>query len=269
MMLGMQLATPPGRNGAAMGRVGVLIAGLVLCVAVTACGSSNTVALKNTKPSGTRVSTETVHVGRLTEIFDTSLPSDAASRAVVLGFRSDMILWDKSDESLALMSPASSFVTGSALSKLKLGIAEASASDVIPSGTDRFFKTSVSSLSGASATVTTCDDGSKFEDVNQDTGVPDPSWSAPADQQYIFVTWQMARVGGRWLLSTVTVATLPSPLAKPCQPLARFEAAGVGYPPACDRGFAIPGSPRLSGDRPPARAETCALSSVGQASRPG
>jgi Tfp pilus assembly protein PilV len=201
-------------NGAGVGRIGVLIAGLVLCVAVTACSPSRTVALKKTMPSVTRVSTETVQVGRLTEIFATPLPADSASKSVVQGFRSDMILWDKSDEDLSPVAPTSSFVTGAALAATK-------ASDVVPSGTDRLFKTSVSAVSDASATVTTCDDGSKFEQVNTDTGVPDPEYSASADEQYVLVTWQMTRAGGRWLLSAVSLASLPNSQAKPCQPLGK------------------------------------------------
>ena len=66
------------------------------------------------------------------------------------------------------------------------------------------FKTRVTVISGTGATITTCDDGSKFEEVNPRTGVPAPAYSATANQQYLFETWQMIRL-------VATGPSLPSP----------------------------------------------------------
>jgi hypothetical protein len=132
-----------------------------------------------------------------------------------------LILWDKTQEDEKLVPPVTSDVTGAALTNLKGTLTRDSTPGqaVIPAGTDRIFKTRVAALSGTSATVTTCDDGSKFEQVNPATGVPDPAYSAPADQEYIFITWQMTQLDGHWVISRVSAVSLPNALAKPCQPL--------------------------------------------------
>jgi hypothetical protein len=129
-----------------------------------------------------------------------------------------MVLWDKSQEDLTLVSPVTAYVTAGALANLRASIVRTKAQDVVLGGTDRFFKTSVTGISATSATITTCDDGSKFEEVNPRTGVPDPVYSAPPDQQYAFETWQMVLVDGRWAISAVTPVTLPGSPAKACQP---------------------------------------------------
>src|SRR5215469_9776918 len=205
-----------------MGRVGVTIAVLVMCgPLVSACGSGGSAAPEKASPAHVtaRVTTETVRIGPFTQIFDTSLPVDPAQANVVNGFRTAMILWDKSQEALRLVSPVTAYVTGRALSGLKSSIVNTKAADVAPAGADRFFTTRVTVISGTSATITTCDDGSKFEEANPNTGVPDPTYSAPANQQYLFETWQMTQVGSHWAISHVSPVTLPDPRAKPCQPL--------------------------------------------------
>lgn len=89
-----------------MGRVGFIIPGLVMCgLLVSACSSSGSPAAPE-KPGPARPATEAVRVGRLTEVFDTSIPPDPAQASVVEGFRAGMILWDKSQEDLTLASPA-------------------------------------------------------------------------------------------------------------------------------------------------------------------
>jgi hypothetical protein len=158
-------------------------------------------------------------VGRLTEIFDGPLPADPAQASVIEGFRAGEILWDKSQEEHKLVSPVTSDVTGAALTALKMTLSrELIPAQVVPSGSDRNFTTRVAALSGASATVTTCDDGSKFVEVNPRTGVVDTTLNATPDQEYIFVTWQMTRLDGHWAVSKVTPVYLPNALAKPCQP---------------------------------------------------
>jgi hypothetical protein len=102
------------------------------------------------------------------------------------------------------------------------------------------FKTRVAVISGTGATITTCDDGSKFEEVNLRTGAPDPVYSATATQQYLFETWQMIRLGGHWAIAAVSAVTLPGSRAKPCQPL-----------PALDYRLAIPRAPQESVTPPP------------------
>lgn len=211
-----------GGTGARMGRAGIIIPVLVMCgLLVSACSSGSSAAPKKASPA--RVTTETVRIGRFTQIFDTSLPADPAQASVVEGLRTGMILWDKSQETLTLVSPVTAYVTGGALRGLKASLVRTKADEVVLGGADRFFKTRVTVISGTSATITTCDDGSKFEEVNPGTGVPDPAYSAPANQQYLFETWQMIRLGGHWAISVVSPVTLPDSRAKPCQPLPALD----------------------------------------------
>jgi hypothetical protein len=211
-----------------MGRLGVVIIPvLMMCgLLVSACGSGSPAAPKKTGPahattktSPARATTQTVRIGRLTEIFDTPLPADPARASIVEGWRTAMILWDKSQENLMLMAPVTAYVTGSALHGLKVYLVRAKADDVVPGGADRFFNTRVAVTSGTSSTITTCDDGSNFEEVNPGTGVPDPAYSASANQRYGSATWQMILRGGHWAINAVSAAALPDSRAKPCQPL--------------------------------------------------
>ena len=205
-----------------MGRVGLIIPVLMCGLLVSACSSESSAAPKKTSPAP--VTTKTVRVGRYTQIFDTPLPADQAQASVVEGFRTAMILWDKSQENLMLVSPVTAYVTGSALRGLKASLVRTKADEVVPGGADRLFKTRVAVISGTGATITTCDDGSMFEEVNPSTGVPDPAYSATATQQYLFETWQMVRHGGHWAISAVSPVTLPDSRAKPCQPLPALPA---------------------------------------------
>jgi hypothetical protein len=161
-----------------------------------------------------------VRVGRLTEIFATPLPANPAQASVVEDFRTGEILWDKSQENQKLVSPVADYVTGPALIALNTTIARGltKGQEIVPAGVDRNFMTKVTAISAASATVTTCDDGSKFQEVNPTTGVVNKTYNPTPDQEYIFVTWQMTRLDGRWAVSKVTAANLPNALAKPCQP---------------------------------------------------
>jgi hypothetical protein len=134
------------------------------------------------------------------------------------GFREGMILWDKSQEAWHLIAPATSYVTGHTLANLLASIAATKAQDVVPSGTDRFFMTRVSAVTNVSATVTTCDDGSKFRERNPRTGRIDPFYTAKPDQAYLFETWSMVRLSGHWAITGLSTATLPDHRAYPCQP---------------------------------------------------
>lgn len=199
-----------------MSRVGIVIPVVMFGLVVSACSSGSSAIPRDS--SAARVTMETVRVGRYTQVFDTSLPADPAQAGVVEGFRTAMILWDKSTETLRLVSPVTARVTGGALRNLKAALASAKARDLVPGGVDRFFKTRVAVISGTNATLTTCDDGSKFEEVNLGTGIPDPAFSAPANERYLFETWRMVRLGGQWAISAVSPVTLPDSRAKPCQP---------------------------------------------------
>jgi hypothetical protein len=196
-----------------VGRVGVVISGLVGCVPLvvlmSGCGSGGQAA----KPT-----TESVRVGRLTEIFDTSLPANPAQASVIQGFRADTIAWDKSQEDLSLLPTIGADVTGAAMTNLDNATNEMVSQHIVPAGTDRYFKTRVSMLKGDNATIETCDDGSKFVEVNPATGAVDAAFTAKPDQQYLSITWQMTDLNGHWAISSVSVASLPSALAKPCQP---------------------------------------------------
>jgi hypothetical protein len=199
-----------------MGRVGGIMAVLVVCASLASACSSKSPAAQ--KPTAAHVTTETVRIGRYTQVFDTSLPADPARASVVEGFRMAVILWDKSQEELTLVPPVTTYVTGRALGSLRASLVSMKNGEVVPGGADRFFKTSAAVASSASATITTCDDGSRLEEVNPGTGVPDPALSAPANQQYLFETWQMVKLGGHWAISVVSPVTLPDSRADPCQP---------------------------------------------------
>lgn len=224
------------RNGAHMGRAGVIIPLLVMCgLLATACGSESSppgVSSQSpspgkspgspTAPEATapaRGATQTVHLGRFTEIFDSPLPADPAQASVVEGFRTAMILWDKSINAFAPVGLVAAYVEGHAMHELASSIASDKSYDTVLSGTDRFFKTRVTMHSAASATITTCDDASKFELVNRETGIVDPNFSNPPDQQYMFYTFQMIQQHGHWAISDASGVTLPDPRAIPCQPL--------------------------------------------------
>jgi hypothetical protein len=211
-----------------MARFGVIIAVLMCGLLVPACGSQSPVApdkgssqsstaLKKASPA--RVTTQTVRIGRYTQVFDSLLPADPAQASVVEGFRTGMILWTKSQENMMLVPPVTAYVTGTALSGLRDSLVRLKADTVVPAGADRFFKTRAAVISATSATITTCDDGSKTEAVNPSTGVPDPVYSPSADQRYMFETWPMTRLGGHWAISAApSLAMLPDSRAKPCQP---------------------------------------------------
>jgi hypothetical protein len=216
----------PGRNEVRVGRVGVIIPVLVVCgLLVPACSRGSSAAPE--RPNPVRVTTETVSTGWYTQIFDTNLAADPAQASVIEGFRAGLILWNKSQETMKLVAPVTAYVTGAALSALKATLVREKTQDVVIGGTDRLFKTRVTVISGTNATITTCDDGSKFEEVNPSTGVPDPAYIAPANQQYLFETWQMTRLDGRWAISAVSPVTLPDSRAKPCQPLPALNTAST------------------------------------------
>jgi hypothetical protein len=155
----------------------------------------------------------------MTEQFDTPLPGDAAPAAVVVGFREAMVLYDTSQADRRLVAPVTDYVTGSMLKALERTIATFKEQDLVPAGTDRLFRTTVVSITGQSAELTTCDDGSKYTEVNPVTGAVDPSFeNLPLDEQYVFETWKMTRLDGHWAIASITVANPPAASAKQCLP---------------------------------------------------
>jgi hypothetical protein len=212
-----------------MTRAGVIIAVLMCGLLVPACSSrapaapgrsSSPVPAAPKGSSPARVTTQTVRIGRYTQVFDTPLPGDPAQASVVEGFRTAMTLWTRSQENMMLVPPVTAYVTGTALSGLRDSLARLKADAVVPAGADRFFKTRAAVTSATSAAITTCDDGSMTRAVNPRTGVPDPAYSPSADQLYMFETWPMTRLGGHWAISAPpSLAMMPDSRAKPCQPL--------------------------------------------------
>lgn len=160
-----------------------------------------------------------VRMGRFTEIFSTPLPSSAAETKVAADFREAMVLWDLSQEKRTLVPPVGSYVTGDALAILKKTLSAFKKQDLIPAGTDILFKTTVVAVTSPTATVTSCDDGSKYTEINPDTGAVDPSFAnIPRDEQYPYVTWDMTLRAGHWTLSSVSALNAPAAAAKQCLP---------------------------------------------------
>jgi hypothetical protein len=159
-----------------------------------------------------------IHVGPYTQVFASPLPASTARAGVVEGFREGEVLWEKSENAGLLVPPAREYVTGQALSHLAAAMKAGHARDLVPAGEDRLFMTRVTMLAGRGATVATCDDGSKFKEINPRTAKVDTSFLPTPGQEYLFETWRMARLSGHWAISGVSVASLPSRSAEPCQP---------------------------------------------------
>jgi hypothetical protein len=151
-------------------------------------------------------------------VFATPLPTNAAQAKVIVGFRAGQILWDKSDIAWRLVAPVTDYVTGDALKHLIAAMTAGKTHDLVPAGTDRYFMTRVTAITGRSAIVTTCDDGSKFTSDNPHTGQEVPGFKAPPNQAYIFETWHMVQLSGHWAITAFSLATLPDSRAAPCQP---------------------------------------------------
>jgi hypothetical protein len=76
-------------------------------------------------------------------------------------------------------------------------------------------------VTSPTATATSCDDGSKYTQINPVTGAVDPAFvNLPLDQQYVFVTWNMPLRAGHWSLASISALTPPTAAAKQCLPSA-------------------------------------------------
>ena len=85
-----------------------------------------------------------------------------AKAKVIKGFEMAEILWARSEYAWRPVPPVTKYVTGQALTHLMAATSSLMANDVVQAGTDRLFMTSVTALTSTTATVTTCDDGSKI-----------------------------------------------------------------------------------------------------------
>jgi hypothetical protein len=163
-------------------------------------------------------SEESVQLGPYTQVFDTPLPADPTQAKIIEGFRQGFTLWMKSDIEMALVPPVTNYVTGHARGHMIHAVAAAKARNRVPAGTDRFFLTQVMAMTDNSATVTTCDDTSKFREENPRTGEIDPAYTPKAGQEYVFETWHMVLESGTWAISDFSFAIPPNPRAATCQP---------------------------------------------------
>jgi hypothetical protein len=212
-----------------------LTAGAAVFLLVVACSAAKPAAGKPTSTATSASPTPTATANASTAVpaatarirvggfefvqeFAASTVAGPEQVAVIERFREAQILWEKSSLAGKLIAPVSEYVTGQALNHLVLAISFAESKDVAPAGTDRMFMTRVTSFSAAAATVTTCDDGSKYESVDRRTGKVILSLAAPPDQQYLLEAWHMAKVGEGWAISSFTVTSLPTASAKQCQP---------------------------------------------------
>jgi len=182
---------------------------------MAACGSP----APSTRPVAAG-STSSVRIGPFTQVFATSLPADPAQAKIITDFREAQVLWVKSNSAWHLVAPIAAYVTGDALSHLDAATAHDKSADVVPAGTDRLFLTRVTAIAGSTATVTTCDDSSKYEFENPSTRQVNPAFTPPRDQAYLFETWHMVQLSAHWAISSFSVATLPDRAAQPCQPSA-------------------------------------------------
>lgn len=185
---------------------------LPVLLVMSACGSGGPAGY-----AGVRVAS-VVHIGHYTQEFAGPLPASAVQMAVVEGFREGQVLWAKSENALHLVPPVRTYVTGAALTKLAGAIKGLKTRNDIPAGKDRMFGTRVAAIRGSTATLTTCDDGSGFEQANPHTGKVDPLLAPTPGTSYLFETWRMVRAGGHWAIGGLSLATLPAASAEHCQP---------------------------------------------------
>jgi hypothetical protein len=201
----------------------LVLSGLVV---LSACSSATPAA----PASGTSSVSASVRIGRYVQVFASPLPANPAQSRVVEGFREAQVLWGKSVIAWHLVPPVRAYVTGQALTHLIGAMNTGKVHDLVWAGMDRFFMTRVTAITGRSAMVATCDDGSKFTEENPRTGKVDASFLSSPQEQYLFETWRMVWLGGHWAITAYSVTSLPSRTAVPCQP----GMSGVGASRAPD-----------------------------------
>jgi hypothetical protein len=160
-----------------------------------------------------------VRTGQFTQLFATPLPDNAQDAEVVAGFREATVLIDESDSRGSLVAPATSYLTGSMLGQISDAAAYYRKENYALYGTDRLFDTRVTALRDRTATVTTCDDGSKTTEIDTATGAIVPI-SKQEDQNYAFEKFTMTRLDGHWAIVSVSItpAKPSTVIAKHCLP---------------------------------------------------
>jgi hypothetical protein len=161
---------------------------------------------------------ELARIGPYAQVYVAALPASAARAKVIKDFRAAQILWGESNEALRPVAPILAYVTGTARRDLMTALAAGRARHVVPAGTERFFRTRIVTLSGSSATVTTCDDTSEYREQDPRTGKIDPAYTPPPDKAYVFESWHLVLRSGHWVLAAFSLAFLPDSRALPCQP---------------------------------------------------
>jgi hypothetical protein len=215
-----------------MSRFGILTA---LCVSgllvLSACGSgraasagagsAGSTARAAASPASTPASAPplVVRTGGYTQEFATPLPANPAQASVIEGFRKVTILWNRSLIAWHLVAPVTGYVTGKALVTLGQAMRFNKKFDVKIAGVDRLYSIRVTGITGRRATVTSCDDARKFEEVNARTGQVDPRFTSSPDKAYLFEIWHMVKLSGHWALASFTPYTSPSTQAELCRSL--------------------------------------------------
>ncbi len=170
-------------------------------------------------PAGTGPGTPaSVQIGRFTQMFAGPLPASPVRARIVEDFRQGQVLWNKSLSDWHLVPSVRDYVTGQALTDLTRAMSGGKAHDYVPAGVDRLFMTRVTAAAGTSATVTTCDDASRFKQENPRTGKVDTSFQPMPQENYLSEAWRMVRRGGHWAITGLSISALPSYLALSCQP---------------------------------------------------
>jgi hypothetical protein len=158
--------------------------------------------------------TVSIQVGPLAEEFATALPDDPAKAKVVTAWRESQVIWEKSVQGWKVAADATGYYRGSALVRLQSAVSTDVAYQIILSGTNRLYNTSVTSLTDHSATLTSCDDSTKVIDENPTIGQKYPNAEGAV---LVFLTiWQLVPAGGHWAVTSYSLIAAPDPRERVC-----------------------------------------------------
>ncbi len=192
-------------------------------LAVTACGagrpsvspaSSRVAATASARPADS--GPESVRTGPYDQIFSDPLPANPAAARVVSDFRRAMILIDRSETQQRQVVPLTDYVVGDAYVHIDVAIVSGQQRNLVLAGSDRIYRLRVASLTSTRATITTCDDGGKVEEVDRGTGRVDTRYFKPAANPFIFETWTMVRKSRNWAIGSFTLAAGSTAQSKAC-----------------------------------------------------
>jgi hypothetical protein len=192
-------------------------AGLLLLASACSSGGGHSEATSAIAPAGTPVP-RPFRVGPLTQEFGTPRPASPAQAGVVADFRTAMLYWTRSGYEWRNVPGTTGRVVGSALRQLESAELTLKARADVLAGTDEFFKTRVTALTGSTATLLTCDNSARDVVENRATGKPDTAFPAPASEDYIFETFRLVRHAGHWAITSLADTTPPQASARQCQP---------------------------------------------------